>query len=116
MELTHIAILLLTGTVVGFTAGLLGIGGGFIMSPVQYMVYLSMGIPSDTAIKLAFGTSLLVILFTAVSGTLRHYQKGAIRWKAAYTLGGCGLLASFGGASLATHLPGIALKIVGFTR
>ena len=82
MSTTHIIILLATGIGIGFFGSLLGVGGGFIMSPVQYMVFVSMGVPADTAIKLAFGTSLLVILFTAASGTWRHNKKGAVRWKA----------------------------------
>jgi len=110
MAITHIIILLATGIGIGFISGLLGVGGGFIMTPVQYIVYTAMGIPIDTAIKLAFGTSLLVILPTAISGALRHSQKGVVWWKAAIIMGSCGLLASFGGASLATHLPGVALK------
>lgn len=110
MAIAHIITLLVTGMGIGFISGLLGIGGAFIMTPVQYMVYTAMGIPIDTAIKLAFGTSLLVILPTAISGVWRHSRKGTVWWKAAIIMGGCGLLVSFGGASLATHLPGIVLK------
>ena len=110
MAIVHIIILLATGTGIGFISGLLGVGGAFIMTPVQYVVYTAMGISTDTAIKLAFGTSLLVILPTAFSGAWRHSQKRAVWWKAAIVMGSCGLLASFGGASLATHLPGGALK------
>jgi len=110
MAIAHIITLLVTGIGIGFLSGLLGVGGGFIMTPVQYMIYTAMGIPTDTAIKLAFGTSLLVILPTAISGAWRHSQKEAVWWKAATIMGSCGLLASFGGASLATHLPGVALK------
>ncbi len=111
MAIVHIVTLLATGIGIGFISGLLGVGGGFIMTPVQYIVYIAMGIPTDTAIKLAFGTSLLVILPTAISGVWRHSQKGAVRWKAAIIMGGYSLLASFGGARLATYLPGNALKI-----
>lgn len=112
MELSHIIILLTTGTGIGLLSGLLGIGGGFIMTPVQYMVYLAMGVPASTAIKLAFGTSLLVIIPTAVSGVWRHSKKGTVWWKAAFILGGSGLLTSFGGANLATHLSVTALKTI----
>ena len=111
MAIEHIIILLATGIVVGFAAGLLGIGGGFFMTPVQYMLYTSMGLTTDMAIKLAFGTTLLVILPTAASGAWRHSQKGTVWWKAAVTMGGCSLIGGFIGATLATHLPGIALKM-----
>ena len=111
MTIAHIIILLATGIGVGFAGGLLGVGGAFIMTPVQYMLFTGMGIPTDIAIKLAFGTSLLVVLPIAASGAWRHSKKGAVWWKAAIVIGGCGLICAFGGATLATHLPGAALKI-----
>ena len=111
MTVAHIIALLITGTVAGFAGGLLGIGGAFIMTPVQYVIYLDMGLTADMAIKLAFGTNLLVILPMAISGTWRHHRKRAVWWKAAITMGGCSLLGSLGGATIATHLPGAALKI-----
>ena len=111
MTIVHIIILLGTGVVVGFASGLLGVGGGFIMAPVQYLVFIDMGVSADVAIKLAFGTNLLVIFFTALSGTWRHSQKGAIYWKAAIIMGFGGLLFAFAGATLATRLPGEVLKV-----
>jgi uncharacterized membrane protein YfcA len=111
MTLAHILILLATGIGVGFAGGLLGLGGCFIMTPVQYMLFTDMGLPPDLAIKLAFGTNLLVVLPTAASGAWRHSLKGAVWWKAAFIIGGIGLAGAFGGATLAAHLPGTALKI-----
>jgi len=111
VTVAYIAILLATGVVVGFAGGLLGLGGAFIMTPVQYLIFTAMGLPTDLAIKLAFGTSLLVILPLAASGAWRHSLKGAVWWRAAFIMGGIGLVCAFGGATLATHLPGTALKI-----
>lgn len=71
-------ILLATGIVAGFASGLLGLGGGFIMTPMQFLIFTNMGIPADMAIKLAFGTNLLVIFPTAISGAWRHSRKGAV--------------------------------------
>ena len=110
--ITHIFILLGTGVGVGFASGLLGLGGGFIIVPVQYMLFTNMGMSTDIAMKVAFGTSLLVILPTVASGAWRHHKKGAVRWKTAIIMGICGFMAAFGGATLATHLPGEKLKIV----
>lgn len=112
MPITHIFILLGTGVGVGFASGLLGVGGGFIITPVQYLLFTNMGMSTDIAMKVAFGTSLLVILPTVASGAWRHHKKGAVRWKTAIIMGICGFMAAFGGATLATHLPGETLKIV----
>jgi len=111
MTIAHIITLLATGIGAGFASGLLGLGGSFIMTPVQYMIYTAMGFPTDIAIKVAFGTSLLVVLPTALSGAWRHTKMRAVWWRAAVIMGSCGLIAAFGGATLATYLPGTALKI-----
>ncbi|MCD6600248.1 MAG: sulfite exporter TauE/SafE family protein [Dehalococcoidia bacterium] len=112
MELTHIIALLATGIVVGFASGLLGVGGCFIMIPVQFWVYTAMGLPADIAIRVAFGTNLFVVLPTAMSGAWGHQRKGAVWWKAALVLGGCGLIGAYGGATIATHMPGSILKVI----
>ncbi|MFC1938692.1 sulfite exporter TauE/SafE family protein [Chloroflexota bacterium] len=112
MTIANIVALLGAGLGAGFAGGLLGVGGSFIMTPVQYMVFTSMGLPVDMAIKLAFGTSLAVILPTAASGSWRHHKENAIWWRAALIMGGCGLASAFGGATLASYLPGAILKIV----
>lgn len=109
MTATYISILLATGAGAGFASGLLGVGGGCIMVPVMYSVIGAMGFP-DIAMKVALGTSLLVILPTAMSGAWRHNKKKAVRWKTALVLGLCGLGGGLAGSTLATHLPERALK------
>ena len=111
MTITHILILLATGVGVGFATGLLGVGGAFITVPITYWVIVDMGISPDMAIKIAFGTNLLVILPTVISGALRHNKSGAVRWKVALGLGLCGLAGALLGATLATHLPGETLRV-----
>lgn len=108
---TYISILLATGVGAGFASGLLGVGGGFVMIPVMYWVIVATGIPAATAIRIAFGTSLLVILPTAISGAWRHNKRKAVRWKAALILGPCGLVGGLAGATLAAQLPGETLKL-----
>jgi uncharacterized membrane protein YfcA len=70
-----------------------------------------MGVSPDIAIRIAFGTSLMVILPTALSGTWRHNKKKAIRWKTALILGSCGLLGALLGANLAALFPKNILEI-----
>lgn len=83
IELIYIIALVLTGIVVGFAGGLLGVGGCFIMIPVQYWVLTSMGVDPGTSILIAFGTNLAVVLPTAMSGAYGHNKKGAVAWNAA---------------------------------
>jgi len=102
---THILILLAAGAGTGFASGLLGIGGGAVMVPVIYWLALAMDVAPDIAIRIAFGTSLLVILPTVISGSWRHNKKKAVRWKTALVLGSSALVGGLVGASLAAHLP-----------
>jgi uncharacterized membrane protein YfcA len=81
------------------------------MVPVSYWIIQAMGVSPDIAIRIAFGTSLLVILPTSISGTWRHNKKKAIRWKTALILGSCALAGALVGSTLAAHLPENTLKV-----
>lgn len=104
-------VMVITGVVSGFASGLLGLGGGFLMTPVQYAVYTAMGLPPDIAVKMSFATTMLVILPTSASGAWKHHQKGAVWWRAAIFMGAFTFVGSFVGATIASHLPGLALRI-----
>ena len=108
---TDILILLGAGAGTGFVSGLLGIGGGAVMVPVSYWLILAMDVAPDIAIRIAFGTSLLVILPTVISGSWRHNKEKAVRWKTALVLGSFALVGGLVGASLAAHLPEGILKV-----
>jgi uncharacterized membrane protein YfcA len=110
VEFVHIVIFLATGIVAGFAGGMLGLGGAFIMTPVQFIVYSDMGLTTDLAIKTAFATSLMVVLPTAISGAWRHNRNKAVWWRASLVMGVTSLIVAFGAATLATHLSGTALK------
>lgn len=114
IEPYYLGILVLTGAFTGVITGLLGVGGGFIMSPVQYWLLQENGVEPDLAIRIALGTSLFVILLNATSVVLRYKQKRAVLWRQATIMGLSGLLASFGGAAVASHMPASILsKIFG---
>jgi len=108
---TYIVLLLVTGAGAGFASGMLGVGAGSIMVPVIYWVITDMGVSPDIAIRVAFGTSLLVILPTATSGAWRHNRNGAVHWKVALVLGSSGLVGALAGSTLASYLPGNVLEI-----
>ncbi|MDI3524675.1 MAG: uncharacterized protein PWQ27_1815 [Kosmotoga sp.] len=111
MQMIHIVILLITGAGVGFASGLLGVGGCFLMVPVQFWVLTSIGVDPTIAIRVSFGTNLLVVLPTAISGAFGHHRKEAVLWKAGIVLGLTGLAGAFVGGFIATHVPGNFLKI-----
>ncbi len=63
----------LLGFGIGFIAGLLGIGGGFLIVPL--LMY--MGYPT----KLAAATSAFVVVFSSVTGFLGHLAVGHVAWQ-----------------------------------
>ena len=111
MQAAQIVALLITGIAVGFASGLLGVGGCFIMVPVQFWALKASGVDPTIAIRVAFGTNLLVVLPTAFSGAMAHHKKGAVLWKAGIAFGIAGALGAFFGAFIASHLPGKVLTM-----
>jgi len=112
MELVYVVILLITGIGVGTVSGLLGVGGCFIMVPVQYFILTAMGIDPTIAIRVSFGTNLMVVLPTALSGSLRHHKREVVLWTHAIILGITSMIFTFTGAYVASILPGSVLKII----
>lgn len=90
--------LVVLGLVVGLLSGLFGIGGGLMMVPA-FVVIFGM---SDL---LAKGTSLAVMLPTALSGSLANLRGGLVDVRAGAIVGIAAVLASFGGVALAFTLP-----------
>lgn len=111
IQVIHIVSLLITGIGVGFASGLLGVGGCFIMVPIQFWILTSIGIDPTTAIRISFGTNLAVVLPTAISGAIGHHRRKVVLWKAGIVLGFTGLIGAFIGGFIATHMPGSFLKI-----
>ncbi|HID37243.1 MAG TPA: sulfite exporter TauE/SafE family protein [Ghiorsea sp.] len=68
------------GLVVGFFAGLLGIGGGGIMVPLLIMIFMMQGFDSVQLVHLALGTSMASIVLTSMSSAYHHHKRGAVRW------------------------------------
>jgi len=112
MEPIFIIALLLTGALVGTVSGLLGVGGCFIMIPVQFWILTAMGIDPSIAIRVAFGTNLLVVFPTAISGSFRHHKKEVVLWRQAITLGLISMVFTFAGAYVASILSGSILKVI----
>ncbi|MCG7844833.1 MAG: sulfite exporter TauE/SafE family protein [Methanomassiliicoccales archaeon] len=112
MELIFVIALLITGLGVGLASGMLGVGGCFIMIPVQYWALTSMGLDSKLAILVAFGTNLLVVLPTALSGAYRHSKKKAVLWRPAMVMGISGGMTSILGVYVATQLSGNMLTVI----
>lgn len=120
LSLVLIISLLLIGAFAGLFAGLLGIGGGFLMVPLQFQLLTSLGLPPNVSIKIATATSLATIIPTALSGAYGHYKNKTTKPILGLKLGLLGLIGSILGAytaikisgELLTQLLGILLLII----
>jgi uncharacterized membrane protein YfcA len=99
-------LLVVCGVGVGFASALFGVGGGILMVPLIVLGF-------HQTQHVAEGTSLLVIVPTAVAGVLAQRRRGqamALRYSALLAVGGvCG---AYLGAALALRLPKHDLQAV----
>ncbi len=78
-ELVELGLLLIaTGALSGFLAGLFGIGGGAVLVPVFYECFRLAGVPLEVRMPLCIGTSLAVIIPTSISSFRAQYLRGAV--------------------------------------
>lgn len=71
-------LLALAGGATGFLAGLLGVGGGAFLVPILYELFLYFGVDESVRMHMVLGTSLAVIVPTALRSFSGHYAKGAV--------------------------------------
>jgi uncharacterized protein len=93
------------GIVVGVASGLLGVGGGTLVVP---FLTLAVGVSQHEA----QATSLLVILPTAIAGSLALRRRRVGDLGLALRFGVVGAVGSVLGALLALALPGSTLRLV----
>ncbi len=109
LDLLTVFSLVVLGAATGFLAGLLGIGGGMSMVPFMTMLFSSQGVEVDLAIKVAIATSLTTILFTSLSSTRAHFNRGAVDMVILKPMGLGAFLGTFVGANFAGMLKGTVL-------
>ncbi|AYH45418.1 sulfite exporter TauE/SafE family protein [Azoarcus sp. DN11] len=68
------------GAFIGFFAGLLGVGGGGIMVPMLTSLFIAQGMPKESVVHLALGTSMSAIVMTSIASLRTHHKHGAVRW------------------------------------
>lgn len=94
---------MLIGILGGLVSGLFGLGGGAVFVPL--LVYLR-----HYDIHLAIGTSLAVVVPTAVAGCLKHGGAGMIDWRGAVVIAVFAILGAWAGASLSLKLSPLLLR------
>jgi uncharacterized membrane protein YfcA len=80
MDPALVGAFLLLGAIVGFLAGLLGLGGGMTMVPLLTFVFTREGFAQEHVVHMAIATATATILFTSVASIREHQRHGAILW------------------------------------
>ena len=69
-------ILLLTGLLGGFLAGLIGIGGGIIYVLVLPYILIDMGVPDAQVVQFTIANSIVGTMFAGLAGNIAHIKRG----------------------------------------
>lgn len=104
------------GAVVGFLAGLLGIGGGMVMVPALVIVFTAKGFPAEHLMHFSLATAIATILFTSVSSVHAHHRHDAVDWAVARAMAPGIVAGALGAALVAGFVPtrGLAVFFTGF--
>jgi uncharacterized membrane protein YfcA len=86
MSLTFITILALLGSIGGFAAGLLGVGGGVLMFPLLYYIPPLFGLARLDARTVA-AVVISQVFFSALVGGLAHFRHGHVQGRIALIAG-----------------------------
>ena len=103
--------LLAAGALVGFLAGVFGVGGGTVAVPILYEVFVAFGVPDELRMPLCAGTSLALIIPTSIASYVTHRRSQAVDlallkiWSVPIIAG------AIGGTILARHAPGLVFKV-----
>jgi len=100
-----IVVFLALGAIVGFLAGLLGIGGGMTLVPFLTMIFTRQGFPLDHVVHMAVATSTATIVFTAISSAREHHRHGAVLWKVVAGLAPGIIVGALAGPQIVGRMP-----------
>ena len=64
------------GVATGLLAGVFGIGGGAVVVPVLFEVFRILAVPDAVRMQLCIGTSLAIIVPTALRSYQAHRTRG----------------------------------------
>lgn len=91
------------GVITGLIASTLGIGGGIIFVPSLVVFF---GFEQH----IAQGTSLAIIVPTAIVGTILHARKGRVEWKVALLVAAGGVIGGLVGSRFALAMDPVLLR------
>jgi uncharacterized protein len=97
---------LLSGSLVGFSLGLVGGGGSVLALPL--MIYI-VGVPS---VHTAIGTTAFAVAVNAAANLVSHARMGTVEWRCVGVFAAAGMVGAFGGSNLSKVVDGQKLLVL----
>lgn len=107
-----LALMLGAGLASGFAAGLFGIGGGFVVVPVLFIMLPLLGGTPESLAHVAIGTSLATILVTSLRSVQAHARRGAVDFALLKAWAPWIVLGVAAGVLLAARVSGAMLALI----
>jgi len=98
--LLQAALALVSGSLVGFSLGLVGGGGSILAVPLLFYV---VGVPNP---HVAIGTSAVAVAANAAANLFSHHRVGNVVWRCALVFAGAGVAGAFFGSTLGKMVDG----------
>jgi uncharacterized membrane protein YfcA len=112
MDVSLIVAFVALGCVIGFLAGLLGIGGTMVMVPILTVIFTHEHFSREHMVHLAVATSMATIVFTSISNMLAHHRHRAVLWPVVRRLVPGIVLGSLIGPLIVSGMSGLLLASI----
>ena len=112
MEWWLFPVFVLLGCVVGFLAGLLGIGGGMTIVPLLTLIFAREHFPQEHILHMAIATASATIVFTSIASVREHHAHEAVLWPVFWRLAPGMLVGSFLGPQIVGRMSTTLLSAV----
>jgi uncharacterized protein len=103
-------ILVFAGALSGLLAGVFGVGGGTVVVPVLYEVFVVIGVPDELRMPLCAGTSLALIIPTSIASFTSHCKTDAVNFDLLKLWSVPIIAGVIGGTVLARYAPAAVFK------
>src|SRR3989441_5032219 len=105
------AVAALSGLVASFLSGLLGIGGGLVLTPLLLYLPPLLGAPA-LSVKIVTGLTIVQAISGSVLGAIRHGRYGNVSRRIVWLMGPSSAVASLAGAFVSRDTPDHVLLLI----
>ncbi len=112
MDWTLLPLLLALGAVIGFLAGMLGVGGGLTIVPLLTILFTHQAFPPEHVVHMAVATATAAMVFTASSSVRAHHRRGAVLWAVVAAMAPGIVVGALAGPQFASALSNRALAAI----